>query len=43
MEAAWTASGGGASKKDKTVSAADIQLESALAAIGESDSEPDDY
>ena len=44
LEAAWTASGGQAkSEKKEKVSAADIQLESALANIESSDSESEDY
>ena len=41
MEAAWTSSGGGVGKKEPT--AADIQLEGALAEIDESESESGDY
>ena len=43
LQAAWTASGGTDKKKEESVTAADIQLDSALVEIEESDLEPDDY
>ena len=43
MEAAWTASGGGVSGGKKKPTAADIQLDGALAEIDESESNDEDY